>query len=182
MTRTLDSSPVRVVVQNGEHWMRNIGDLAMLSVTLRRLRERWPAASLHVMTSAPALLRAYHTDVLPISDGRMPRFLAEPLAAAGSRLGLVGAGVASVGSLRAREELLGVVKRLRKPPAAVPATEPTEVSEPDDGAGPDISTRPAVAAALREASLVLAIGGGYMNDVDPWQFHRTLDLLHHGVQ
>ncbi len=181
MTRRVDRPPVRIVVQNGEHWMRNMGDLAMLSVTLRRLRERWPGASLHVMTSVPTLLRAYHPDVHPISDGRLPRFLAEPVAAAGSRLGLSVAGLASLGSLRAGAELRGVVKRLRKRPAAAEATEPGEASDPD-GAGPDITSRPVVAAALREASLVLAIGGGYMNDIDPWQFHRTLDLLHHGVE
>jgi polysaccharide pyruvyl transferase WcaK-like protein len=181
MTRRVDSLPVRVVVQNGEHWMRNIGDLAMLSVTLRRLRERWPDASLHVMTSVPALLRAYHPDVQPISDGRLPGFLAEPMAAAGARLGPSVAGFASVGSLRAREELRGVVKRLRGRPAPAPATEPAQAGEPGDS-GPDITTRPAVAAAMRDASLVLAIGGGYMNDVDPWQFHRTLDLLHNGIE
>ncbi|MHA6616949.1 polysaccharide pyruvyl transferase family protein [Pseudonocardia sp. DLS-67] len=181
MTRRVDSPPVRIVVQNGEHWMSNIGDLAMLSVTLRRLRERWPGVSLHVMTSAPTLLRAHHPDVHPISDGRLPRFVAEPLAAVGSRLGLRVAGTASVGSLRAGEELRGVVKRLRKRRTAAAATESVEAGGPD-GAGPDISTRPVVAAALRETSLVLAIGGGYMNDIDPWQFHRTLDLLQHGVE
>jgi len=181
MTGNVDNSPVRVVVQNGEHWVRNVGDLAMLSVALRRMREHWPDASLQVMTSAPALLRAYHSDVRPISDGRMPRFLAEPLAAAGSRLGLGVAGFASMGSLRTREQLLGVIERLRNARQAAPVTEPAEGSE-SDGAEPDISRRPAVEAAFREASLVLAIGGGYMNDVDPWQFHRTLDLLHHGMQ
>ncbi|GAA5110937.1 polysaccharide pyruvyl transferase family protein [Pseudonocardia adelaidensis] len=174
-----DEQPLRIVVQNGEHWMRNIGDLAMLSVTLRRLRSRWPGASLHVMTSVPALLRAYHPDVHPISDGRLPGFLAEPLSAAASRLGPSVAGFASLGSLRAREELRRVVERLRKRSVA-PEGVPAEEAGPDDG-GPDISTRPAVAAALRDASLVLAIGGGYMNDVDPWQFHRTLDLLQHGI-
>lgn len=173
-------SPVRIVVQNGEHWMRNVGDLAMLAVTLRRLRGHWPGASLQVMTSVPALLRAYHPDVRPISDGRLPGFLAEPLAAAGMRLGPSVAGFASVGSLRAREQLQSVVKRLRERPVAVPANDPADASEPDT-AGPDITARPTVAAALREASLVLAIGGGYMNDVDPWQFHRTLDLLQYGV-
>lgn len=181
MTRNVDNSPVRVVVQNGEHWMRNIGDLAMLSVTLRRMREHWPYASLHVMTSAPALLRAYHRGVQPISDGRMPRFLAEPLAAAGSRLGLGVAGSASMGSLRAREQLLGTVRQLLRRSAAPATTEPVE-SDVEADSGPDISARPAVAAVLRNASLILAIGGGYMNDIDPWQFHRTLDLLNHGVQ
>ena len=156
MTRNVDNSPVRVVVQNGEHWMRNIGDLAMLSVALRRMREHWSGASLHVMTSAPALLRAYHPDIQPVSDGRMPRFLGEPLAAAGSRLGLVVAGLASMGSLRAREGLLGVVERLRNAPRAAPVTTSAEVSD-SDGAGPDISSRPAVEAAFREASLVLAM-------------------------
>jgi polysaccharide pyruvyl transferase WcaK-like protein len=36
-------------------------------------------------------------------------------------------------------------------------------------------------AAVRDASLVLAIGGGYFTDVDPAQVHRTLDLLEHAA-
>src|SRR5690606_31045158 len=59
-----------------------------------------------------------------------------------------------------------------------PANAEEEAADP----GPDISARPAVAAALRGASLIVAIGGGYMNDIDPWQFHRTLDLLNYGVR
>jgi polysaccharide pyruvyl transferase WcaK-like protein len=179
--RKRDDSPVRVVVQNGEHWMRNIGDLAMLSVTLRRLREHWPDATVHVMTSAPALLRAHHPDVHAISDGRLPGWLAQPLSATGSRLGPSIAGSASVGSLRAREEARAVLRRLRGRPRPESAPGSAGAGEAD-GAQQDVTTRPAVAAALRQASLVLAIGGGYMNDVDPWQFHRTLDLLQHAAE
>ena len=182
MTANMDQPPIHVVVQNGEHWMRNIGDLAMIAVAVRRMREHWPDASLHVMTSAPALLRAYHPDVRPISDGRLPRLLAEPLTAAGSRLGLRVAGMASMGSLRARERLLGTLRALRSRTAADPGPEPANAEEEAADPGPDISARPAVAAALRGASLIVAIGGGYMNDIDPWQFHRTLDLLNYGVR
>src|SRR4051812_27483662 len=60
--------PFRVVVQNGEYWLCNKGDLAMLDVTVRRFRERWPAARIGVLTSAPHLLRAFHPTAEPISD------------------------------------------------------------------------------------------------------------------
>ena len=171
---------LRILVQNGEYPMRNIGDLAMLSVTLRRLRERWPEAALHVMTSAPALLRAYHPDAHPVSDRRMPAWLADALSTAGSRLGPGIAGVASMGSLRASEGLLGVARRLRAARRA--GSEPTSVSgHAAEVTRQDAATPPLVAEAVRGTSLVLAMGGGYMTDVDPWQVHRTLDLLQGAV-
>ncbi|OZM79403.1 polysaccharide pyruvyl transferase [Pseudonocardia sp. MH-G8] len=176
-----DDTPIRVLVQDGEHWMRNVGDLAMLSVTLRRLRDHWPDASLHVMTSAPTLLRAYHPDVHPVSDGRLPRWIAQPLSAVGSRLGPSIAGVGSVGSLRARDFLWGAARRIRTRSVAEQVAAPVEESGADADRR-DIATRPAVASALRGASLVLAVGGGYMNDIDPWQFHCTLDLLQSAVE
>jgi polysaccharide pyruvyl transferase WcaK-like protein len=175
-----DGPRMRILVQNGEYLMRNIGDLAMLSVTLRRLRERWPTAALHVMTSAPALLRAYHPDVHPVSDGRMPAWLSDALATAGARLGPGIAGVASMGSLRASEGLkdavawLGAARRTRPAPEAANG-------HAAEAARQGAMTQPVVADAVQGASLVLAMGGGYMTDVDPWQVHRTLDLLQSAV-
>ncbi len=168
-------------MQNGEYLMRNIGDLAMLSVTLRRLRERWPDAAIQVMTIAPALLRAYHPDVQPVSDGRMPAWLSDALSTSGSRLRPGITGIASMGSLRASGELAGAVRRLRAARRAR-AEPPSTNDHSAEDARQDATTQPVVAKALEGASLVLAMGGGYMTDVDAWQVHRTLDLLQGAVE
>ena len=34
--------PLRILVENSEYWLRNNGDLAMLTVTLDRIHKRWP--------------------------------------------------------------------------------------------------------------------------------------------
>src|SRR5690349_11387083 len=52
--------PVRILIESSEYWLRNNGDLAMLEVTITRLRRRWPDAQIGVLTDVPLLLRAYH--------------------------------------------------------------------------------------------------------------------------
>ena len=51
--------PLRILVENSEYWLRNNGDLAMLTVTLDRMHQRWPDARIAVLTDSPCLLRAY---------------------------------------------------------------------------------------------------------------------------
>ena len=66
----------RIVIQNGEYWLLNKGDLAMLDVTVKRLRQRWPDARIGVLTSAPLLFRAFHPGLDPIrvvGPGGWPR-------------------------------------------------------------------------------------------------------------
>ena len=74
-------SEVRVLLENGEYWLNNRGDLAILDVTVRRFAERWPDARIGVLTSAPALLRAYESRVDPICyqrGGNWPRWRRRP--------------------------------------------------------------------------------------------------------
>jgi hypothetical protein len=49
----------QILIDHGEDWLHNNGDLAMLAVTLQRIKERWPRARLGVLTDAPLLLRGY---------------------------------------------------------------------------------------------------------------------------
>jgi hypothetical protein len=48
----------QILIDHSEYW-RNNGDLAMLAVTLQRIKERWPRAGIGVLTDTPLLLRAY---------------------------------------------------------------------------------------------------------------------------
>ncbi|QYN34476.1 polysaccharide pyruvyl transferase family protein [Pseudonocardia sp. DSM 110487] len=163
MTRS--GAGLRIVVQNGEYWLSNKGDLAMLDVTLRRLHRQWPAARLGVITSAPLLLRAFAPATEPLTvtgPGAWPRSgLAARLA---SRLGPGVAGPPSIAWLSARDRVDGLWQRVvRRLGVRLPAA---------SGWVPD---------AASGATLVLAIGGGYLTDVDAEQVHRTLDLLEHAA-
>ncbi|MFC9994994.1 polysaccharide pyruvyl transferase family protein [Nocardia sp. NPDC127526] len=166
-----DGAGYRILVDNGEYWLRNRGDIAMMVMTVQRLRERWPGARIGMLTDQPRVLRA----VLPEAE---PVF-----AAAGGhwgRSGLAGQVDALVGT-----KLVG--------PAALQWRAATEVPkhhlrgarkqvrdmlrgerEPEPAGIPEL---PPVPAAIRTASLVIAQGGGYMTDVDLYQAHRTLNLL-----
>ena len=155
------------MVQNGEYWLSNKGDLAMLDVTLRRLLQRWPAARVGVLTSAPLLLRAFAPAVEPLTvtgSGAWSR--SGPAARLAARLGPGVVGHPSIAWLSARDRVGGYRERL--------ATRLGRRRSSGHGSG-------WVPAAASDATLVLAIGGGYLTDVDAEQVHRTLDLLEHAV-
>ncbi len=62
---------MRILLENGSYHLRNLGDVAMLQVAVRRLRELWPGARIHVLTDAPDLLATYCPGVQPLlSRGR----------------------------------------------------------------------------------------------------------------
>ncbi|RMI32392.1 polysaccharide pyruvyl transferase family protein [Nocardia stercoris] len=148
---------MRILVENGEYWLRNRGDIAMLSVTVARLRARWPHARIGVLTDQPRVLRALLPEAEPIGAATGGDWPAVP----------GGHPVADRAALLWRAWTDGPKTRLRavrnrlRPPA-------TESGEP---------AQPAVPAAAATASLVVAQGGGYMTDVDRYQAHRALSLL-----
>ncbi|MGV9817252.1 polysaccharide pyruvyl transferase family protein [Nocardia xishanensis] len=162
---TLVERDIRVLVENGEYWLRNRGDIAMMVTTVERLRARWPQARIGVLTHQPAVLRALLPGAEPISgpdwswgSGGWTSRVSNTAATK-----LIGPA-----ALRWRAATDGPKDRIR----ALRAQAATAVAEPDSA-----EPRAAVPAAVNEASLVLAIGGGYMTDVDEYQAHRTLDLL-----
>ncbi|WP_218822450.1 polysaccharide pyruvyl transferase family protein [Geodermatophilus pulveris] len=169
----------RILVENGEYWLLNMGDLAMLDVTIRRLRARWPRARVGVLTETPALLGAYFPGVDPIVPwGRSAWSPAGPLvrlsqAAAPRIVGpydvtrlRVGAWMRGTG--RRAERLL---RRGRPAPAGGEGRPLDPVGQASAGPAPN------TAAALASSSLVVALGGGYLTDVDPGQTTRVLGLL-----
>jgi colanic acid/amylovoran biosynthesis protein len=63
---------MRVVIENGTYDLHNLGDIAMLQVAVRRLREHWPDAVIHVVTECPDQLRFHCPDTEPlINRGRV---------------------------------------------------------------------------------------------------------------
>jgi polysaccharide pyruvyl transferase WcaK-like protein len=177
----------RILIENSEYWLSNVGDLAMMDVTIRRLRERWPQASIGVLTNAPHLLRAYFPDALPIQPRGRDTWsgagaVAEFLAGTGPRR----VGPVEIGWVTTKawlpQKAVGLRRKLRKLVALARSNVQPEHTAPAatvrrPAAGEAMSHRPNTVAAARTSSLVLALGGGYLTDADPAQSHRVLDLL-----
>jgi polysaccharide pyruvyl transferase WcaK-like protein len=171
--------PLRILIENGEYWLRNNGDLAMLAATISRLRDRWPHARIAVLTEVPALLRAYFPGVEPISgfdnDPWAKHSWVELLA---GRLGPRIVGPVALGRLRLRVWLARkarpILSKISRP---LTLTSATNTTTPRDAARTKYVLPPGSAAAARKASLVVALGGGYLADVDPAQTVRALTLL-----
>ncbi|MBF6176285.1 polysaccharide pyruvyl transferase family protein [Nocardia blacklockiae] len=130
----------------------------MMTVTVQRLREHWPAARIGMLTEQPRVLRALVPGADPIRAGEGGGWeRSHPT----DRLGAVAA-------LRWRAATDGPKSRVRAVRKSLRGN--TEHAEPPE---------PPLPAAATQAGLVLAQGGGYMTDVDRYQANRTLNLLEH---
>ncbi|MFI9508329.1 polysaccharide pyruvyl transferase family protein [Nocardia sp. NPDC052566] len=161
---------IRILVENGEYWLRNRGDIAMMVITVERLRQRWPHARIGVLTHQPAVLRALLPQAEPIcgpdwtwgGDG----FAARLSHTAATKLG----GPAALWWRAATDGPKDRVRALRDARREPPEPEPGDPVFPVE-----------IPLAVAQASLVLALGGGYMTDVDRYQAHRTMNLLEHAA-
>lgn len=177
------AAPVRILIESSEYWLANHGDLAMLDVTLARLRQRWPHAQIGVLTDVPHLLRAYY----PVAQGitgsdtdpwAEPSTVDDLVAGLGPQL----VGPVALGWIRMRlclpQKTRGARRRLTRLTRRHLSSDPiTEPSASDSAAAAARAVRPAIAAAVDGASLVLTLGGGYLTDSDYTQAHRVLNLL-----
>jgi polysaccharide pyruvyl transferase WcaK-like protein len=168
----------KILIDHSEYWLRNNGDLAMLAVTLQRIKERWPRARIGVLTDSPLLLRGYFPEAEAITvDAAHPWAAPTPAERLAARVGANVAGPPAIAWLQGKtwlpKKAAGVRRRLRAAYAALRNRKP-----PGDAT---ISGRgfvyPGSAAAARAASLVLALGGGYLTDADASQTNRVLNLL-----
>jgi polysaccharide pyruvyl transferase WcaK-like protein len=170
----------RILIDNSEYWLRNNGDLAMLAVTLQRIKERWPHARIGVLTDAPLLLRAYFPEAEAITvRAAHPWAAPTPAERLAARVSAKVVGPLATVWLQGKTWLprkaAGARRRLRAAYAALRNGEP-----PADATIPARGfVYPGSAAAARDASLVLALGGGYLTDADAKQANRVLNLLEH---
>lgn len=179
-------SEIRILLENGEYWLNNRGDLAILDVAVRRWAHRCPDARIGILTSAPMLLHAYEPSVESVcyqrgSDwsrwrrgaGFVGRFGSE---ITGRPLNACDAAVALPARLALRLRRTVSARRggAEAARAVVPATERRSgpILARDGGHVPN---------AAATASVVVAIGGGYMTDIDRFQTERTLDLLEYAT-
>ncbi len=62
-----DQAPaMRILIEHGSSQMNNMGDVAMLQVTVERLRALWPDASLAVITRSEASLARHISSAVPV--------------------------------------------------------------------------------------------------------------------
>jgi len=143
---------VRILIDPGSYHCGNVGDLAMLQAATERLRDRWPDASIFVVTSAPAALQRHCPGVLPVPlagriafgtdrffgriDGLLPTRLSDSLATAERH----------------------VRHRWPRPLARVIAIKRAMAGRADSGAPR------AYVDALRRADLVVVTGAGIFTD------------------
>lgn len=184
----------RILVENSEYWLSNIGDLAMMDVTLRRLRERWPEGRIGVLTDTPLLLHAYFPGVDAVDPRASSAWSAPgPLARLARRVSPRLAGPVSIGWVTARAWLPQKAAGLRRRSRRLLDATPLGWGRRSVGAGASDRTvdatplvertaSPNSRSAARTASLVLALGGGYLTDQDFAQSTRVLSLLEHAQQ
>jgi colanic acid/amylovoran biosynthesis protein len=140
---------MKILVEHGQHLLRNMGDVAMLQVLVRRLQERWPAAIIGVVANDPKLCARYLPGTQPVFAGLPDLFL------------LRGMAVLPI-------PLLFLLKRMLRHPLRWWAAYRQERGRSDPS---PITLLEAVAAA----DLVVAAGGGYLTD----SYARVAgDLLH----
>lgn len=94
-----------VVIESGTHLADNLGDLAMLQVTIARLRAHWGHVRIAVLSSAPERLAAHCPGVEPLPAAGRYRWLAA--GAPAERL----AGRPSAPALRLRMRLSALASR-----------------------------------------------------------------------
>ena len=188
----------RILIEHSDHWLINMGDLAMMQVTLSRVRKLWPTARIGVMTEAPHLLRAYFPDAEPISPaGRRPWGAPRLLDRVAERAGPTRVGPLAVGWITLRAWLSHKVRRAASQGRELVAGLSTRSGSgwTDRAAGPGRRAGPALHAdtapasaprpaantpsAVQSCSFVLAMGGGYITDADQTQSERVLGLLQH---
>ncbi|MDH3724773.1 MAG: polysaccharide pyruvyl transferase family protein [Thermoleophilia bacterium] len=161
---------MRILVDNGEYGLVNKGDLAIIQVTVSRLRELWPNAEIGLVTEAPAKVGMYFPGVTPVpysGPGGWPE-PGMPLRIAERAPGLLRAGLdaGQATTTRARNAARPLKRAIRAPHDPLDA-------EPEV---PQIDYRPAP-GAVREADLVVCAGGGYMTDAHAGGVSRTLSIL-----
>ncbi|QDQ96668.1 polysaccharide pyruvyl transferase family protein [Tomitella fengzijianii] len=180
----------RILIENSEYWLRNNGDLAMLTITIERIRSRWPDARIGVLTDSPALLAAYFPAAEAITVTGTATWNDRGLSAmVAGRLGPRSVGPPAIARLRTSAIVPQHAHALRHKLHVLRSLASGSISPELEADEQDASSNrpapPPVVAAVRSSSLVLALGGGYLTDADPAQTRRVLGLLEcairHGV-
>ncbi len=144
---------MRILIDHSDHTLDNTGDIAMLQVSIERLRTLWPTATLDVVTRDPGHLAYHCPEVNPVGfsllSSRMLKALPPLVWQKTHRLeGLVRQFDPGWGDMISRAQRKAGTKAIR------PLDE-----------------------ALVVADMVVAAGGGYLADPFFWHADHVLSLL-----
>jgi len=153
---------MNVLIDSCSYTCQNVGDLAMLTVAVARLRELSPTATIHVLTSAPHLVARHCGDVVTVPVEGRRQFLAEHLLGRANRWLSAPAWHRLEDSLRFSQPQFfsasaGLKRRLR--------------GRTSDSAA---AAMDAFVDAVRAADLLVVSGAGILNDAFP---EHTLGIL-----
>jgi polysaccharide pyruvyl transferase WcaK-like protein len=157
-----DPFPV-VVLDNGDHKHVSRGDGAMLTATIDRIRSFWPAAWIGVVSSSPTRLRLVDPTVTPLPEDGLDRWKIAP-ARNGHAMSIPTwaldlwwtATERWAVSHRARRAITRVARRLPRSLLGARGGSPSAPLRPD---------------------LTIAVGGGYLCDMDASQAIEALGTL-----
>ncbi len=154
--RTLPSRP-RILVDSGDYQCSNLGDVSMLQVTIARLRESWPDASIEVITQDPEALAFHCPGTKPVPWEGRALWLSR-----GTLLGRLDRVVRPL-TPRSSASLEGVLRRHR--PALLASLIRGKLRLRGNGAG-DLET---FLDALNGADMVVLAGaGGFTDHAAAW--------------
>lgn len=149
-----------MVVDWGGQSLRNLGDLAMLLVAVRRLEHLFPGVQIHVATHAPEAFLRVCPHAFPLLEDALQALFWRRLIP--GRIHDVCPFLGRIEDVALRRWPLAVlngrIRRCLRDPAMAATTR-------------------AALNVLYEADLVVAAGGGYLNDVFPGHARRVLGLL-----
>jgi colanic acid/amylovoran biosynthesis protein len=156
---------MRILVDNGAYDLRNMGDVAMLQVMVKRFLEQWPEAEVTVFSEAPGLLREFCPQTAPLPF-------------AGRRLWLQGrnvlGGLYNLAPEKASSRLEGLEDHIRN---RWPGLAAWWIRRRLKRRTIDAFPMTDFLAAVRQADIVVASGGGYLNDAFEEHAGELLDMF-----
>lgn len=139
---------MRILVDHSGYALLNIGDVAMLQACVHRLHELWPLADIDVFTESPERLQQYCPNARPVAT---------------SIVGRKGASALPMSVQLGAEQICKT---------AMPFFARSGFSARRDGSG-----TPRLLKTIRDADIVVASGGGYVNDPFWWHGAGVLSVL-----
>lgn len=143
---------MKVLVDHGSYELQNMGDVAMLVACVRRIQNAAPEAEVLVITTDAGRL----ADLLP---GTVPVMLSRP---------------SRVLPRRVRQRIRVRWKRAFKTASAITAQAVRRVENARDYSAPRLLS---LSRAIADADIVVAAGGGYLNDLFPAHGRGVLSVI-----
>lgn len=158
-------SNVNVLIDNGAYTMRNVGDIAMLQACVDRIRTRYPDCSVSVLTSCPELLELFCPGTKAIHPAGRDAWYA-PKRVTAKMENAFG---------RSLSKILLAVEGAYRTYAPRIFDHHLKLSYANN----HLMQRriEEYRIAFLSANMVVAAGGGYLNDLNPIQTENTLRMI-----